>query len=196
MDSAWREARRTSPADFGPPTVSPHCGRLGLARYARNRFCADFTHLEEMASEPVFIIARLFNQAFATELAEFGAFLVRKIALGGRALWHFGRLARRCGYEAEILEQPDAIQRATKRRSIAFHGLNSDEGLHAHEHLQRNPAPLPHSPIAPLSFRLELIADLPQQSFAPRDILIAFKPLGCCTVDDPKTCPTLFRLGP
>ena len=143
-------------------------------------------------ASPFVIIARLFNQAFATELAEFGAFLVRKIGLGGRALWHFGRLARRCGYEAEILEQPDAIQRATKRRSIAFHGLNSDEGLHAHEHLQRNPAPLPHSPIAPLSFRLELIADLPQQSFAPRDILIAFKPLGCCTVDDPKNCPTLF----
>src|SRR6516164_4193002 len=127
MDSAWREARRTSPADFGPPTVSPHCGRLGLARYARNRLCADFTHLEEMASEPVFIIARLFNQAFATELAEFGAFLVRKSA-----------------WEAEVFEQPDAIQRATKRRSIAFHGLNSDEGLHAHEHLQRNTAPLPH----------------------------------------------------
>jgi len=145
--------------------------------------------------------ARFHYRSFIQSSLRYGTGRVRcilgsKIGLGGRALWHVGRLARRCGYEAEVLEQPDAIQRATKRRSIAFHGLNSDEGLHAHEHLQRNPAPLPHSPIAPLSFRLELIADLPQQSFAPRDILIAFKPLGCCAVDDPKNCPTLFRLGP
>ena len=42
------------------------------------------------------------------------------------------------------------------------------------------------------SFRLKLITDLAQQSFAPGDILFPFQSLGRATVDDAKDRPTLF----